>query len=115
MEYAGASILAKAFFCYPEYQEYWMKVKYKDQIVWVSGRFGLNVPSDMMLSELSTAYAIPENFHERLLRVGLSMINQRGWDQEKAQEMASVDLPANPDKKACLEFLKKNAIGSPVK
>ena len=78
MEYAGATVLAKDFFCYPEYQEYWIKVKYKDVILWVSGRFGLNASSDMMLSELNTAYAIPENFHERVKRVGLAMILQRG-------------------------------------
>jgi hypothetical protein len=115
MEFAGAIVLAKAFFCYPEYQEYWMKVKFKDQVCWVSGRFGLNVPSDMMLSELSTAYAIPENYHERLKRVGQAMIKQRPYDQEKALEMASVDLASNPDRKACIEFLKKNAIGGATK
>jgi hypothetical protein len=110
MEYAGAVVLAKAYFCYPEYQEYWMKVKYNNQVCWVSGRFGLRALTDMMLAELATAYAIQADFLNRLKRVGLSLIKNRGYNQEKAIEMASVDLGANPDRKACVEFLKRNAI-----
>ena len=112
MEYAGAKVIAKAFFCYPEYQEYWMRVRPANKDahdVFINGRFGLNVPTDMMLGELQTSYTTPGTLISRLVNIGQSMIRTRGMNLAEALAASQADRPGNPDRIAAENWIKENS------